>query len=150
MTSAKSSYKEQLVSNFAYSTVTKFLIISSVLPTHSVIPPTVHFNDQYATSDTEKACLFNEYFHSIFTHSSFVLPPVSELPSPESSLINISFSDSDVYSVLASLDEAKSKGIDRIPPKVLKHCVIALYTPIFHLFSLSLQQGYLPAEWCIH
>ena len=94
--------------------------------------------------------MFIEYFHSIFTHSSFILPSVSELPSPESSLINISFSDSDVHSALGSLDEAKSMGIDRIPPKVLKHCAIALYTPIFHLFSLSLQQGHLPAEWCIH
>ena len=146
MTSAKSSYEEQLVFNFAYSNSNKIFDYIHSLTNHSVIPPSVHFNDQYATSNTEKACLFNEYFHSIFTHSSFVLPPVSELPSPESSLINISFSDADVYSALASLDETKSMGIDRIPPKVLKHCAIALYTPIFHLFSLSLQQGYLPAE----
>ena len=30
------------------------------------------------------------------------------------------------------------------------HCAIALYTAIFYLFSLSLKQDYLPAEWCIH
>ena len=150
MISAKSSYEEQLVFDYAYSNSNKFFVYVQSLTNHSVIPPNVHFNDQYASSDTDRASLFNRYFHSVFTHSPYVLPPVSELPSSDSSLINISFSDSDVYSALVSLNETKAMGIDGIPSKVLKHCAVALYEPIYHLFHLSLQQGYLPAEWCFH
>ena len=41
-------------------------------------------------------------------------------------------------------------GIDGIGPKIVKFCAIALYKPIHHTFTLTLFQGYLPAEWCVH
>ncbi len=33
---------------------------------------------------------------------------------------------------------------------LLKHCAIALYQPVHHLFSLSLSLHYIPKEWRIH
>ena len=33
---------------------------------------------------------------------------------------------------------------------VLRHCAIALYQPLYHLFNLSLTQHYLPVEWRTH
>ena len=41
-------------------------------------------------------------------------------------------------------------GIDGIGPRLLKHCALALYQPLHHLFTLSLVQHYLPQEWRFH
>ena len=114
------------------------------------IPQTVCFESCSATSTYEKASLFNSYFHSVFTQSSFPLPPVDKLLSPEVTLSDIVISESDVYSALNSLDPSKAMGIDDIGPKILKHCALALYQPVYHLFSMCLSQYYIPHEWRIH
>ena len=53
----------------------------------------------------------------------------------------------DVYDALSSLDVSKAAGCDGISPKLLKHCALPLYQPLYHLFSLSLSQHYVPHEW---
>ena len=98
----------------------------------------MHFNSLSATTDSAKASLFNNYFYSIFTHSSFVLPTIDELPSVDSLISDISISVSDVYSELTNHDTSKAMGIDNIGPKIIKLCAPELYLPIHHLFSLSL------------
>ena len=103
-----------------------------------------------ANSDLEKASLFNKYFHSIFTRSSFVLPPIDQLPPVAPLLSDISLTASDVHSELTKLDPSKSMGIDNIGPKILKYCAGALYLPIHHLFCLSFSYQSLSAEWCLH
>ena len=65
-------------------------------------------------------------------------------------LSDIVISESDVYSALNSLDPSKAMGIDDIGPKILKHCALALYQPVYHLFSMCLSQYYIPHEWRIH
>jgi len=72
------------------------------------------------------------------------------LPSPQSTVSDISISEDDVYSALVSLDPTKSMGIDGISPKLLKHCALALYQPLHHLFLLTLSQSYIPEEWRTH
>ena len=54
----------------------------------------------------------------------------------------------DVFHALRSLD--KAMGCDGISPKLLRTCALALYQPLYHIFSLSLYQGYLPIEWRTH
>ncbi len=83
----------------------------------------------------------------MFTQSSFTLPPMGELPSPMHLCSNIVFSEEDVFKALTSLDPSKAKGYDNISPKILKYCAQALYQPISHLFRLSIDQCYVPAEW---
>ena len=63
---------------------------------------------------------------------------------------DITISELDVYKALSSLDTTKASGCDGISVKLLKHCAIALYQPLYHLFSLSLCQHYIPLEWCTH
>ena len=92
----------------------------------------------------------NAYFHSVFTKSSYILPHVDMLPSPQSTLSDISISEDDTYSALVSLDSTKSMGIDGFSPKLLKHCALALYQPLRHLFLLTLSQSYIPEEWRTH
>ena len=57
---------------------------------HSTIPSIMKSETSTATYDHEKASLFNAYFHSVFTHSSFVLPLIDDLPTPALTLSDIS------------------------------------------------------------
>lgn len=65
-------------------------------------------------------------------------------------LSSIVCSESDVLEALYDLDPSKAKGIDGIGPNVLKHCALALYQPLHHLFNKSLVDHCLPTEWRIH
>ena len=103
-----------------------------------------------ATSDQDRSTLFNTYFCSVFTHSSYLLPPVEDIPVPDSSLSSFLVSEDDVYRVLSSLDTTKAVGLDGIGPKVLRFCAPALSTVLHHLFNCSLSQHSIPAEWRIH
>lgn len=61
----------------------------------------------------------------------------------------ISFEDSDVYDIVITLTELKQWALTAYP-KILKHCVIALYEPVPNLFSLSLSLHVIAKEWLIH
>ena len=94
--------------------------------------------------------LFNAFFHSIFTQSSYRIPPSEELPTPTSTLSDIGLSEMDVFQAFSSLDSSKSAGPDGISPKIFKYYALALYKPIHHIFMLSLSQHYLPVDWRLH
>ena len=93
----------------------------------NAIPPTVYFDSCSASSDMDKASLFNEYFHSVFTTSTFELPPACDRPEPVSCLSDLTITTTEVYQGLSSLDPGKAMGCDGIGPKLLKHCALALY-----------------------
>ena len=147
---AKSNYESQLIQSFAGSHNSKIYDYIRTLCKNSTIPPIVSLNNSNATSDTDKAELFNTFFHSVFTGSSFSLPDMSTLPMPPSCLCTISFTDSEVFDALSSLDPTKSSGCDGIGSKLIKHCAIALYLPLHHLFSVSLSKQCIPHEWKCH
>ena len=62
-----------------------------------------------ATSDTDKAKLFNTFFHSVFTGSSFSLPDINTLPMPPSCIMHYIF---EVFDALSSLNPTKLSGCD--------------------------------------
>ena len=97
------------------------------LSRHDTLPPTMYLNSTPALSDSEKVSLFNHYFHSVFTSSPFVIPPMSFLPTPNSTLNNIDITVEDVYEALCSLDLSKASGPDGIGkknPKILFNCYL--------------------------
>ena len=94
--------------------------------------------------------IFNEYFHSTFTSSDFILPPTSQLPTPLVQLNNIQIDRSDIYEALSNLDKTKAVGCDLIHPSILKTCATTLLEPIFHLFTLCLRTSSIPLEWKLH
>ena len=111
----------------------------------NTIPVSVSYASTSATSDLEEA-----YFHSVFTKSSFTLPPTNALPTPQNTCSNIVITEDEVFQELHSPDPSKAAGCDKIGSKLLKHCALALYQPFHHLFCISLQQSYVPAEWQMH
>ena len=70
--------------------------------------------------DLDKATLFNNYFHSVFSISTYDLPPENLIPIPDSVVNRITITDMDVCEALVSLYPTKSPGHDLIGPNILK------------------------------
>jgi len=85
---------------------------------------------------TIKAKLFNMYFHSVFTCSSFNLPNMKDFPSHSNPITTIQFSVTEVYKALISLHPKKTAGVDDIGPKILQSAASALAHPLHHAFVL--------------
>ena len=144
---AKSNYETNLVRSFAGSHNGRIYDYIRSLSKKSIIPTMVSLNNCNATSDAGKAQVFNTFFHSVFTDSSFSLPNPATLPIPPSCICTLTFSDTEVFDALSSLDPS---GCDDIGPKLIKHCASALYIPLHQLFSLSLSKHLIPNEWKCH
>ena len=147
---AKSQYEINLVQSFAGSQSSKICKYIHSLTKDSSIPSTVFLGTSSASQDTERAELFNSFFHSVFTISSYRLPSLDNLPVASPSICSISISELEVLTALSSLDPNKSMGCDGIGSKLLKHCSLALYIPLHHLYSLSISKHIVPLEWKHH
>ena len=143
---AKSTYETTLVV-FASSQNHKIYKYINSLSSKNYLPATMFLDSSSANSDLEKASLFNKYFHSIFTRSSFVLPPIDQLPPVAPLLRDISLTASDVHSELTKLYPSKSMGIDNIGPKILKLQMVFIYLFTTYYVSLFLISLF---EWGLH
>ena len=85
-------------------------------------PSLLYLNSSIATTDTNKALLYNDFFHSVYTNSSSTLPDMNTITSDVKPLQPFDISEVDVYNALVNFDPNKALGIDGIGPKVLKHC----------------------------
>ena len=71
---AKSSFESNLVNNFVTGNQTKiFQYIRSITKSHS-IPSTIFHNDSSASNDNDKATIFNQFFHSVFSTNTTSSP----------------------------------------------------------------------------
>ena len=146
---AKSNYETKLIQQFAYTNNSKIYRYISSLLKSSAGPPCVHLDAEAAVSDQKKACLYNRYFHSVFT-SSGLTDPVTSITPIQPSISSILITTFDMYTALATLDPTKAMGIDGIGPRVLKFCALLLSQPLYDLFCLSLKHHDLPEEWQCH
>ena len=143
----KSLYEANLIHSSNGSTSQIYSYMRSIIKTEA-IPTVLHLNSAVVTTDADKAALFNQYFHSVFTTTSSTLPDMGS-PAIES-LQSINISEADVYDALTSLDPNKALGIDGFGPKILKNCSESLFQPLCHLFNLSLASSVIPNEWKTH
>ena len=90
ISSAKLRYETDLIFKFTNSNCNKIFKYIRGISGHSSIPLSVELCSAFATSDLDKASLFNKYFYFIFTLSSFELPPLDSLPTLSSTLSDIS------------------------------------------------------------
>ena len=99
----------------------------------------INFDD-----DLDKAKSFNKYFYSDFSHSSYTLPDISNLPFVSNELrIRHHYFTRKVHQALTTLQPRKASGPDNIGPRVLKNCCIT--TALLILGSNSI-----PAKWKKH
>jgi len=137
MAQAKSNYESKLVLNFAYCHNNKIFQYISSIKGQTNLPTQMFHNSYQASSDQEKAQLFNTYFHSVSSTNNTTA--VSVLPSYTGThtLHNVEVNESEVLTILYSLDINKAAGINGSGPKVLRFCVLSLLKPICHLFTVS-------------
>uniref|UniRef100_A0A1X7THZ7 Uncharacterized protein n=1 Tax=Amphimedon queenslandica TaxID=400682 RepID=A0A1X7THZ7_AMPQE len=147
---ARSRYEAALVDSFAFSNDNAIYKHIHGLLKSNGIPDTVTFKGRTASTDADKACLFNLFFHSVFLSADTPVPTPSSLDCPNPLMADIEVSVHDVFSTLISLDPTKATGIDGIPARLLKLCATPLCTPIHHLFTQCLEQSYLPSELRTH
>ena len=150
ISSAKSNFESQLLLSLHPNGMSKVFRYIRNITGENNIPNVVYHQGISAESEHEKVDMFNRYFHSIFTMSSFNCPNFNQLSSIHPNLSDISITEEEVFQTLSSLDPSKAAGCDGIGPKLLRHCALALYQPLHHLFCLSLSQSYIPAEWRLH
>ena len=150
MSFTKATYETDLIKSFGPNNPSRIYKYIDKIAGHNSLPISVTYNSTSATSDLEKASLFNVYFHSVFTCSTYTLPPLTVIPTPQCTCNDIVISEEEVFQEFSTLDPSKAAGCDSIGPRMLKHCALALYSIFHHLFSLSLHQSYIPAEWHIH
>lgn len=147
---AKASFEAKLVQDFAFSNNPKIFQYIRNITKSTFIPSTVVYKNCSASLDIDRANLYNEYFYSVFSQSTYSLPPFSHMPSTSPSLNSINISEEEVYHALTNLDPNKAFGIDSISPALLKHCAVVLTKPLHYLFSYSIYHCCLPSEWKAH
>ena len=75
--SAKATYEANLIESLLPQSNPAVYQYLRSITNHKGITATIVFNDTHASSDYNKANLFNNYFHSVFTKDSYA---TSDLP----------------------------------------------------------------------
>ena len=92
----------------------------------------------------------NMHFSSVFTRedtSSLPVPETKFVGSEGERLGQLLVTTEAVANTINNVKENKSLGVDGIAPKILKETVEQIYTPLAHVFNMSLQEGIEPLEW---
>ena len=147
ISSAKDSYESSLINNFAHANNNKIYSHIRNITKSISIPSTVHFDSLAASSD--KANLFNHYFHSVFTNTSN-LPSINVLPDLLYTINSVEFTKMEVYDNLISFNSKQSISINDISPKILYSCAEVLFRPFHHLFTISLRYGFIHTGWKVN
>lgn len=107
--------------------------------------PDIMVHGELLTDAGQKACVFNNYFKSVF------LPPEDTTLEMCSSNYDVmppvEISMEGVFNLLEHIDETKAMGPDKISPRVLKSCADAIAPYLFIIFNKSLLNGALPGDW---
>ena len=141
--SAKSDYEGYLIASFQSN---------QLLYRHlRRFASSVYYKATSASDAYTKVNLFNSYFNSIFSSSSdFILPPMSQLPTPSAQLSTINISSEDVYLAIMSLNQNKAFGCDQLSPHFLRLCGGSIVRAVTTLFKESITYGHIPDEWKVH
>ena len=145
---SKQEIEADLIRQFEHSNNNEIYKYISNLTNTRGLPDTMTNGNDTVTGGPEIANYFNKYFYSVFTKDDSQ-PQQPEFVSSFSTE-SISFSVSDVFNIMSTLNTTKATGIDNISPVLLKNCANSLSTPVHTLFLLSITRGTLPKEWKTH
>ncbi|KAJ8272727.1 hypothetical protein GJAV_G00092740 [Gymnothorax javanicus] len=108
------------------------------------IPSTVSYRDRTASTPSEKADLFNNYFKTVYV-SDNPIDPIPEFEHVINYLISpLQINVLDVNEILLSIDPRKSCGPDNISGIVLRECANELALPLSIIFQKSVDSGVFP------
>lgn len=107
--------------------------------------PDLLVNNELITDARQKACIFNEYFQSVFLPANNITPVT--LTNRYDDMPPVEVGIEGVLKLLKNSDETKAIGPDQISPRVLKRCAHAIAPYLFIIFNQSLLEGSLPNDW---
>lgn len=108
----------------------------------------VSLDNETAANELDASNLFAKFFGSTFTKDS----PHTSIPSPNHSDFSncwdsIAITEDTVFNKLRTLKTNKCAGPDGFPPLLFKRCAASLVTPLFLIFTKSLNSGIMPCKW---
>ena len=104
-------------------------------------------SNELTENDKEKAQVLNKFFCEVFTIEDTSEMPNFNGPSIISNLATIQISTDEVAKKLEGLKVDKSKGPDRIHPRILKEMAKIICLPLQIIFNKSLIEGKVPKSW---
>ena len=104
-------------------------------------------NGSLTNNPARKAELLQSTFASNFTIDDGILPSSINANSNKNSLNNVIFTTGGVRRAINKLKVKTKGGPDGIPPSFLKACRDELCYPLSIIFTLSLDNNYLPDDW---
>ena len=107
-------------------------------------PSTMVWNSQVAKTDLEKACLFNDYFSSVFQDKLSDALPVSNVDQ-FICLDDVSFTVCEVEHLLNKAPDSNTLSTDNLSPGILRAGAKVLAPLIHILFSLIISSAILPS-----
>ena len=114
------------------------------------IPTEVSLDDQKASSSTDKAQLFNNFFASVFTVSPDIHDnDYDERKFTDNAISSLTCCKAEVEKLLVNLNVSKAYGPDGITARMLREAAPAISASLTKLFNLSIQNSQLPDDWKI-
>ena len=111
------------------------------------IPAIKDENGKLVTEDMEKVELFNKYFCDVYTVEDITNVPQPNRINVENSLSLCPLSPDIIEKQLGKLNTSKAAGPDNIHARVLSETKDIIKTPLYKIFSKSLEEKRLPSNW---
>jgi hypothetical protein len=111
----------------------------------SLIPCMKKTDNSLATSDTEKAELFSEYFSSVFVHDNGVLPDCDINHTTSFDMFHCDVKP--MIKIVKKLKSNASPGPDKVTPLFLKNIIANIAKPLCNVYNKCLDEGFVPADW---
>ena len=143
---ARANYEAHLTAMFSRDPKKLFGYLKNLNKSNNSLPNFIIHQSSPIYDPIIQANLFNRFFNSTFSSSSYVLPPDRCLPTPNSQLSHIDITPTDVYNALSNLDPTKAVSCDNIHLYILKNCAATLCTPVTNLFQACILNQSLPTE----
>ena len=127
----------------------RFGYVGSFLKTkHCPIPTLKTTNGQIIISKSEKAKYVAEFFQSVFTNSTLVVPSSPIRASFCASTIEHVDIDSEIiYREICASKLKTNISSDKIPIYFLKKCAVSLTYPLWYIYNFATMSGTLPSIW---
>lgn len=135
------AFEAEVFESRRFSEIQRYL---STIRNKSPIPNTVTYKSQTATSDQDKAELFNNFFASVFGSEHQI---ESMDTYGRGSLNNLRLTELSIKSTLSGLVTSKANGPDNIGYIVLKKCSESISKSLLQLYQTSLNKGVYPSQW---
>ena len=144
---AKCEYEQSIARESKENPKKFWSYVNSKTKTRSTIPDLeVPGEDRSASEDEEKADTFLNYFGSVFTKED--LDNIPDFKKQTDKMMEeLEITKEKIFKVLKNLKTNKSPGPDGLHPKVLNEVKDEIVTPLFIIFTASIETGEVPQDW---